>query len=140
VSSAAESGRQSTMSDQASGLGMKTTRAEWLGNAPAPTEVSPMAQRHSMAMWGGLTHGGIGIPGFGEAGEVPDFNGKQGCAPLACIARGLGPRRDGERRVAGACPEESPRIPRSLLQRRATVMTSGTVPSATSEMLPGPRA
>jgi hypothetical protein len=46
-----------------------------------------MAQRQSMAMWGGLTHGGIGIPGFGEAGEVPGFNRKQGCAPRLHAAR-----------------------------------------------------
>jgi hypothetical protein len=41
------------MSDQASGLGMKSTSAERLGNAPAPTEVSTMAQRQSTAMGGG---------------------------------------------------------------------------------------
>jgi hypothetical protein len=44
------------------------------------------------------------------------------------------------RGVAGVCLGESPCIPRRLLQRRATVMTSGAVLSVTREMRPGPRA
>jgi hypothetical protein len=61
------------MSDLAFGLGLKNTSAEWLGQRPSTFRGLDVGATTVNGEAVGLSRGGIGIPEFGEASDVPGF-------------------------------------------------------------------